>query len=165
MRVATWVALLLVPCSVTACATETAQRERQAKELEAHVRQLSTRCERLEERLVAVEAIERRRAETNASTVSGGASATSARPDLPTVKANPNNPSAEASPEPERIADANTDDASRIAIVGEGTRVETRSAGDSRPLATPNVTAKPNSRAAKRNPSTVAGTSPSGAQP
>lgn len=168
MRFAIWATLLFVPCSVMACAADSAERDRQMKEFEARVRQLSTRCERLEERLVAVEAVERHRANTNANVSASDASAISARPDLPTVKATPDSPSSsspETSPEPGRTADTNPDDSNRLMIVGEGTRVETRVAGDTHAMTTPNTAAKPNARAAKRSPSTVPDTSPSGAKP
>ena len=128
-------------------------------------RQLSTNYERFEERLAAIEALERHKAGTADSAPSNGGGST--RPDLPTVKAGPNEqPTPEpSSSEPARTGEASSDDSNRLMIVGEGSRVETRAAGDVRLPTVASPPSKTNSRAAKRNPSTVPSTSSGGANP
>lgn len=165
MRFVTRATLLLVPFSVLACASQSAEQDRQMKDLSARVRQLSTNYERLEERLVAVEALERHKAGT-AETASSPAPV-STRPDLPTVKAGPNEQtmSESSSPEPGHVGETSADDPNRLMIVGEGSRVETRAAGDARTPTAASPPSKTNSRAAKRNPSTVTSTSSGGANP
>jgi hypothetical protein len=169
MRCANWASLLIVPFSVMACAAQGAERERHVKELETRVRQLSTQCERLEERLLAVEVLERHRANASPSASTGVSgsppSNIGARPDLPTVKAGPGSPNPAAAGEPERTADASADESNRLTIVGEGNRVEARVGSDIHLPAPTNASSKSNSRAAKRNPTTVAGTPSSGANP
>gem|GEM_PF-2284960 len=169
MRSASWAMLLIVPCSLTACAAQNAEHERHVKELEARVRQLTTRCERLEERLLAVETFEREGPRSSAvanATSSGNAMVgIGSRPDLPTVKASPHGSQGEGPNEPDVSTDANAGDSNRLVIVGEGTRVETRVAGDTSVPPTMTTPGKANSRAAKRAPNTATGTSPVGATP
>jgi hypothetical protein len=163
MRFVTWATVLLVPFSVLACASQSAEESRQMKDLAARVRQLSTNYERLEERLGAVEALERYKT----GTADNAPSPSNTRPNLPTVMAGPNEqPMTEsAPPEPGRAAESSSDDSHRLMIVGEGSRVETRVDGDVR--STPTVASPPskNSRAAKRNANSVSGTSSGGANP
>jgi hypothetical protein len=163
MRFVTWATLLIVPFSVLACASQSAEDARQVKDLAARVRQLSTNYERLEERLGAVEALERYKA----GTADSAPSPSNTRPDLPTVMAGPNEqPMTEsASPEPSRAVETSSDDSHRLMIVGEGSRVETRVDGDVRTPTAASPPSKTNSRAAKRNPSTVTSTSSGGANP
>ncbi len=165
MRFVTWATVLLVPFSVLACASQSAEESRQMKDLAARVRQLSTNYERLEERLGAVEALERYKAGTADNAPSP--SITSTRPDLPTVMAGPNEqPMNEStSPEPSRTVEPSSDDSHRLMIVGEGSRVETRVDGDVRTPTVASPPSKTNSRAAKRNPSSVTSTSSGGANP
>lgn len=136
------------------------------KDLTARVRQLSTNYERLEERLGAVEALERYKA-GSAESAPSAPSPSNVRPDLPTVMAGPNDqPMTEfTSPESGRGTETSADDSHRLMIVGEGSRVETRVDGDIRTPTVAPPAGKTNSRAAKRNPSTVTGTSSSGANP
>jgi hypothetical protein len=163
MRFVTWTTLLFVPVSVLACASQSAEQDRQLKDLTMRVRQLSTNYERLEERLSAVEALERYKA----GTAESAPSPSSTRPDLPTVMAGPNEPpmTESASLEPGRAAETSSDDSHRLMIVGEGSRVETRVDGDVRTPAVAPTSSKTNSRAGKRNPSAVTSTSSSGANP
>jgi hypothetical protein len=163
MRFAIWALVLLMPCLALGCAGQSAAHERQAKELEVRVRQLSTRCDRLEERLVAIEAVERYR--TGSATTAPNTSGE--RPDLPTVKAGPTDASPQGAPHDGVHADTASDDSHRLTIVGEGTRVEARESGEQRAAAPATTSNKPTTRAAKRSPSSVpsAGTSSSGATP
>jgi hypothetical protein len=156
--------VILTPCLTLACAGQNAEHERQTKELEYRVRQLSTKFDRLEERLLAVEAVERYRTKPATSSPS----AASERPDLPTVKAGPTDVAPDNPPQADRSnADVPSDDSHRLMIVGEGTRIETRDSGDARALPAGGTSTKATTRAAKRSPSSVptTGTSSSGANP
>jgi len=163
MRFVTWATLLFVPFSVLACGSQSAEQDRQVKDLSARVRQLSTNYERLEERLGAVEALERYKA----GTADSAPSPNGTRPDLPTVMVGPSEqPMTEsASPESNRAVETSSDDSHRLMIVGEGSRVETRVEGDVRAPTVAAPSSKTNSRAAKHNPSTVTSTSSGGANP
>jgi hypothetical protein len=123
------------------------------------VKQLSIKSDRMEDRLQAVEVVQRSR--TNSASRPPDTSTT--RPDLPTVRLDPNQAGAEFRPETDRASEAASDDSRRLTIVGEGSRVEARDAGDASSGRAASPATKTNSRAPKRIQGNVPATSNGGA--
>lgn len=160
MRLAIWAPALIAPLLAAACAAQNSQTDRQVQELERRVKQLSAKSDRMEDRLAALE-LAYRAATDNTERA---ASATPIRPELPTVKVNPNESTPEVGHELDRARDPTADDAKRLTIVGEGSRIETRVGGDSTGPSPANSANKGNSHAPKRSPGNAPATSNSGAQ-
>ncbi len=110
------------------------------------MKQISIKSDRVEDRLQALESIQRSRGYSG----SRAPEPNTTRPDLPTVKLDPNEPTTESTPEAERTSEAGLEEAHRPMIVGEGSRVETRVAGDASPSHAASAAAKTNARAPKR---------------
>jgi len=141
------------------CASQSSNTERQLREQEQRLKRLTATCDRLEERMLALEAVtkgasESARLEANTSP---------ARPSLPTVKVAPEGiesgpPSLSAG-----ASDAVAEDDQRVVIVGEGSRVEARTAGESSSSVVAKPAGKANSRASKSNQGSLPKASTSGA--
>jgi hypothetical protein len=102
------------------CASQSDAAHKQVEELEGRVRRLQALSDRLEERVVAVEASLKVGTRTNRSPM---ASTDISRPELPVVQMAP------TAPPPSAPDAAPEDEEPRPLIVGEGSRVEARSGG------------------------------------
>lgn len=120
---------------------------------------LSASCDRLEERLAAVEAA--LRASNGRAQVPerpGGS-----RPDLPTVKVVPEGPKSQTPSLSDRTPDNADDENRRLLIVGEGARVEARTANENPTAAGARRPSSVNSRASKGNQGSLPAASAGGA--
>ncbi len=111
------------------CASQSDNSGRQVRELTDQVRRLQSTTDRLEERLAAIENARQRDAQRPPPTVS----LASELPNLPVVKVNPD--SSVSANEARPIA--GDGDEPRPLIVGEGSRIETRSSGNESTSVTP----------------------------
>ena len=149
MRPARWLPVLLI---LQACASQTSASERQLRQHEERIKQLTANADRLEERMLALEAALR----AGPDSVHSVQETQSARPDLPVVKVLPNGQKAETS------VDA-IEDPRRLTIVGEGSRVEARAANETAAPARRSTPA--NSRSAKGNQTSSSPASTGGVSP
>ena len=159
MRPASWVWLFVVATLGSACGDQANAKDRQMRELESRVRQLQASSDRMESRVLALEALMR----TPRPVSTQSDQRAPMRPELPVVRVNPGQPATESHILREGTSEDPSDDAARLSIVGQGSRVETRSVtgGSQAALARP---AKPsNSRAPKTNQSTLSTASSGGA--
>ncbi len=141
------------------CASETSNTARQLREQQERIKRLTTTCDRLEERVLALEAAAKgigKGARVNAQSEAS-------RPDLPTIKVAPDSSETGPAPSSEAAPDATADDDRRVVIVGEGSRVEARTAGESSSSVGARPTGKANSRASKANQGSLPKASNSGA--
>ena len=159
MRFALWALLVFTPLSALACAAQNSETDRQVRELDARVKQLAIKSDRMEDRLQALEVVQRSRI----GSANAVPNANSVRPDLPTVRLDPNRAGAESRPEVERTSEAGSEESRRLTIVGEGSRVETREAGDANSSRATSPATKSNSRAPKHIQGNVPATSNGGA--
>lgn len=143
------------------CASQSSNTERQLREQEERLKRLTATSDRLEERVSALEVA----AKGAGTVVRHEVSAAPARPDLPTVMLAPEKSETEPAPNNEGASDPTTDDNRRVVIVGEGSRVEARAAGESSSLVGAKPTGKANSRASKANQGSLPKASTSGAPP
>ena len=156
MRPARWLPVLLI---LQACASQTSASERQLRQHEERIKQLTANADRLEERMLALEAALR----AGPDSVHSVQETQSARPDLPVVKVLPNGQKAETSADAPVAADAAIEDPRRLTIVGEGSRVEARAANET---AAPVRRSTPaNSRSAKGNQTSSSPASTGGVSP
>jgi len=139
MHSTSWLAPLVL---VLGCASQSSNANRQLHEQEERLRRLTANYDRLEERVIALEAT------TKVKSIGKSAEP---RPELPTVRVTPDHLEAEPLPMGEGSADIPGDDNHRVVIVGEGSRVEARAAGEvtTTPVARPS--GKGNPRASKAN--------------
>ena len=151
-------ASLSVMVMALGCANQSTAIDRQVHEQEQRIKRLSANCDRLEERVLALEAVLRTQA-THAKSPADAAS----RPDLPTVKVVPDGPKAEATPTTDATADSAGEDGRRLLIVGEGARVEARAANENGVSSAARQSPAVNSRASKGNKGTLPAASTTGA--
>jgi hypothetical protein len=157
MHSISWLALMVFALG---CASQSSDADRQLREQEARIKRLTATCDRLVERVSALETVGKTgpvgsRLDTHVS---------SQRPDLPMVKVTPDRPEAEPTSNVEAPPDATPDDGRRVEIVGEGSRVEARTAGESTSAAPARPASKANSRASKANQGSLPKALNSGAQ-
>jgi len=141
------------------CASQSNNTDRQLRDHQAVITRLTATCDRLQERVIALEAA----ANGKASGSHSESPMNPPRPDLPTVKVTPERPDAEPIWNNADGVDATTDDSRRVEIVGEGSRVEARAAGDNNSTAAPRPSTKGNPRASKPNQGSLPKASTSGA--
>lgn len=141
------------------CASQSSNTERQLREQEERLKRLTATCDRLEERVLALESSRK----TSGPYPRVNASADGSRPELPTVKLTPETPTAERDANSDASFGTSEDDTRRVVIVGEGARVEARSEGESSSLVGAKPTGKANSRASKTNQGSLPKASTSGA--
>jgi hypothetical protein len=153
------VGFLLVTAIGLGCANQSNATDRQLKEQDARLMRLSASCDRLEERLAAVEAAFRASNGRIQVPERPGAS----RPDLPTVKVVPEGTKAQMPPLSDRAPDNADEDNRRLLIVGEGARVEARTANETPSAAGARRTPSVNSRASKGNQGSLPAASTGGA--
>ena len=142
MRPARWLPVLVI---LQACASQPSASERQLREHDDRIKQLTANADRLEERMLALEAALR----AGPDSVHQVQEAPSARPDLPAVKMQPNGQRAETPADAPVASDEAVEDSRRLTIVGEGSRVEARAANETNGPARRSTPA--NSRPAKVN--------------
>ena len=157
MRLITFLSLA---ATTIGCASQSNATDRQVREQDGRIKRLSANCDRLEERVVALEAALRENAGLTAKTPGANA----AMPDLPTIKVVPDGQKAEAATATERYPEDATEDTRRLVIVGEGSRVETRTALENNAPLGSRQSPQVNSRAPKRNQGTFPAASTNGAQ-
>lgn len=156
MRLAASLSLIVMALG---CASQSGATDRQVSEQEQRMKRLTANCDRLEERVSALEAVLRAqntRSKTPAET-------TGSRPDLPTVTVVPDGPKAETTPATDEAPDNAEQDSRRLLIVGEGARVEARTANENAATTGTRPSSAVNSRASKRNQGTFQAASTSGA--
>ena len=142
MRPARWIPVIVI---LQACASQTSASERQVRQHEERIKQLTANADRLEERMLALEAALR----AGPDSVHPVEESMSARPDLPVVKVLPNGQKAETSADAPLASDGAVEDSRRLTIVGEGSRVEARAANETTAPARRSTPA--NSRQSKGN--------------
>jgi hypothetical protein len=142
MRLARWLPLIVI---VQACASQSNAADRQLREHEDRIKQLTVNADRQEERILALEAALR----AGPGTVRPVEEAKAARPDLPVVKVLPNGQQVESSADPPIASEGVGEDPRRLTIVGEGSRVEARAANE--PPSPARRSTPANSRASKGN--------------
>ena len=141
------------------CASQSSNTERQLREQEERLKRITATCDRLEERVLALEATHK----SAGSRLRVDPAADSSRPELPTVKLTPDTPDADRGPNQDNAPGVIDDDSKRVVIVGEGARVEARAAGESSSSVGAKPTGKVNSRASKTNQGSLPKASTSGA--
>lgn len=141
------------------CANESSSTVRQLHEQEERIKRLTATCDRLEERVLALEGA----AKGVTSRARNDAEQRPIRPDLPTVKVAPDTTETGSASSNEGTPDAIADDNRRVVIVGEGSRVEARPAGESSSSVGVKPIDKANSRASKANQGSLPKASTSGA--
>ena len=153
--------LLLIALLILApgCASQTQATEHQVRDLEARIKRLSSSSERMEERILALEAVTQSDSRGRRDPPDGNA----ARPELPVVRVDPNGQKSETAPEPERSSEGAAEDSRRLVIVGEGSRVEARTASETSPPPGVRLSSPVNSRASKGNSGSFSPASPGGA--
>lgn len=129
------------------CASQSSNTERTLREQEERLKRMTATCDRLEERVLALEAAARKGVGNSQPNASAGPP----RPDLPTVKVTPDAPEPEMLPNVDSAIGDSTSDNRRVVIVGEGSRVEARTAGEVSSSVVAKPTNKANSRASKTN--------------
>jgi hypothetical protein len=123
MRLARWLPLIVI---IQACASQTNASDHQLRQHEERIKQLTANADRQEERILALEAALRE----SPGSVHPVQEANAARPDLPVVKVHPNGQQVESSADVPIASEGAGDDTRRLTIVGEGSRVEARAAGE-----------------------------------
>lgn len=154
MRFGSWLALLVI---AQGCAGQSGATDRQIREHEERIKRLSANCDRLEERILALEAVIR----SGISTDHRPPAASAERPDLPVVRVVPNGQKAESSSNAESPNEGVVEDTRRLTIVGEGSRVEARTPNENNAPVRHTVQSK--SRASKGNQGTFSPASTDGA--
>jgi hypothetical protein len=123
MRPARWLPLFVI---LQACASQTSASERQLRQHEERIKQLMASADKLEERMLALEAALR----AGPDSIHPVEESKSTRPELPVVKVLPNGQKAETSEVAPLGSDGALEDSRRLTIVGEGSRVEARAANE-----------------------------------
>jgi len=141
------------------CASQSNNTDRQLRDQQAVITRLTATTDRLQERVIALEAA----ANGKAAGSHSEQPMNPPRPDLPTVKVTPDKPDAEPIWNSGDGVDAAPSDSGRVVIVGEGSRVEARAAGDTNSTEGPRPTGKANPRASKPNQGSLPKASTSGA--
>ena len=154
MRLGIGLALIMI---AQGCASQSGATDRRLHEQAELIKRLSANCDRLEERIIALEAAIRsgsggvhRPQDTNAE-----------RPELPVVKVVPNGQKADTFSDTDMSTEGAVEDSQRLTIVGEGSRVEARTAAESTAAARQSAPAK--SRASKGNQGSFSPASTGGA--
>ncbi len=142
MRLAIWLPLIVM---AQACASQTNGADRQLRQHEERIKQLTVTADRQEERILALEAA-LSAAPDSAHPVE---EPKAARPDLPVIKVLPNGEQAEPSADAPIATEEAVEDPRRLAIVGEGSRIEARAANETPAPARHSIPA--NSRTSKGN--------------
>jgi hypothetical protein len=141
MRLVRWLPLIVI---VQACASQPDATDRQLRQHEERIKQLTAHADSQEERILALEAALR----AVPDSVHPAEQAKDARPDLPVVKVAPNGQQMESSPDAPTASEDVGDDTRRLTIVGEGSRVEARAANEPPPA---RRSSPANSRTSKGN--------------
>jgi hypothetical protein len=152
--------LPLIAAAVVAmgCANQTGATDRQLREQEVGIKRLSANSDRLEERILALEAAMRSGRDPDRGPQDPGA----ARPELPVVRVVPSGQKAEDAADTEQPSEGDSDDTRRLVIVGEGSRVEARAATEKNNPSGGRQTPPANSRARKGNQGSFSPASTSG---
>jgi hypothetical protein len=145
MRPASSLPLIALLIFAPGCASQTQATEHQVRDLEARIKRISANSERMEERILALEAA----TQSGPSGRRDQQDVNAARPELPVVRVDPNGQKFDTASDAERPPDGATDDSRRLVIVGEGSRVEARTASETSPAAGVRSSSPVNSRASK----------------
>lgn len=163
MRFFGWIGALAFATASLGCGARNSDTERQLKELESRLTELSQQSLALENRLRRLEIQDRG---SSPARPQNTPSNNDVRPELPIVKATPNGAAEEAiepAPQSPPSDPRDMDDAKRIMIVGEGSRVETKVPGEAEPAATSGG-AKKRTRSVNRPTATVPPSSDGGSK-